>query len=269
MSEPSKKIILTEKLVNKVFHSGLRLSITSSNTNPHKEALLKLVPEETPRNIKKELYTEKIVEKLKKKEENDKKNLNRFNNEKNTNKVKTDIFFKENKKNSNLTLSQEEQGTTVKKEKISKKAIGEFVKKDCSVLYFNHQDKIETEIEKKRILVPSKSQIIKINHLIGSNPVNLLGKKEMNAYEKANQIDKNKQVASSNIRSSVGMKGVLQSENEENGSSIKKSQALNEKVNYFSSSILMGLSKEVDKKREIKTFRHVYDRNMKVTGYRD
>lgn len=265
MSESSKKIILTEKLVNKVFHSGLRLSINSSNTNPHKEVLLKLVPEETPSNKKKDLYIEKVEERVNKKEENEKKNLNRFNNEKNTNKVKTDIFFKQT---SNLTSSQEEQCPTIKKERISKKAIGEFVKKDSSLLCFN-QEEIETENDKRRILVPSKSQIIKINHLIGSNPVNFLGKKEMNAYVKANQIDKSKQVASMNIRSSNGMKSVLQSENEENGSSIKKSQALNQKVNYFSSSILKDFSKEADKKKEIKTFRHVYDRNMKVTGYRD
>ena len=235
------KFILTEKSTDKVFKSGLRLTVDKANTNPHKETLI--LPVRDDKQYLKKVDIKENFEKRKNDEDKMKiQNAKRYQvNESNTVKVKSNIYFNDFDTNPSISSSI----TSNLKPKVNS----------------NNNFKESNDID--RTLVPSKSQMIRITQMIGSNPVNLMNKSQINLYNQANntQSANNKTLVSNNIRNSNGMQSILKEKTKSNQSTIREAEILNSKVNNFSSSVLMSCDGLTEKKKTIKTFRHLFGRD--------
>lgn len=113
----------------------------------------------------------------------------------------------------------------------------------------------ETVVEEKT-LKPSKSQLLRITHLQGSNPATLFNSEQIEKYQKKNQVAYVKQVTSSSIHNSKGMKNALKGDD-------KNSKFL-EKITNYPAAGLKSCEGMTEKKKTLKTFRHIFDRNHKA-----
>ncbi len=243
----TNKFLLTEKSVDRVFKSGLRLSVKTANEHPHKETTLLQVPESQNKNfLKKVNQIESLNERSAQENKKITQNFNRYKLDNNTIKAKTNVYF--NDFDSKPFISSQ----------ISTSLKG---KNENSNRFQNQESIIE-----EKLLKPSQSQIIKIKQLTGSNAVNLLNKKEIDKYNKQNIVSQNRQVASYQINQSKGMFNILNEKNKSNKSTIREAEKLNSKVNNFPSSVITTSEAFTEKKKTVKTFRHLFS-NGKIGGF--
>lgn len=222
------KFLLTERNVNKTFVSGLRLSPNEAESNPHKES--KLVDINSKLNFRKIDFESVLKERSDKDEIKTTRNINRFKNNPVDLKYATQIEFNDYK-----TELDPRSG------------------KSKNISQLN-----QTMVE-ERSLKPSSSQLIRIKALNGSNPATLFNQTQINNFQKANKVPVGKQDVSSKIHNSGGMKISLKSDQ-----NCKSKDEPAEKIVNYSAMVIKNCDSMTEKKKTLKTFRHLFVKDNKI-----
>lgn len=222
------KFLLTERNVNKTFISGLRLSPNEAESNPHKES--NLVDINSKLNFRKIDFDSVLKERNVKDEVKTSRNINRFKNNPVDLKYTTQIEFNDYK--------TELDPRTANSKNISQ---------------------LSQSMVEERTLNPSSSQLIRIKALNGSNPATLYSQSQISNFQKTNKVPMSKQNASTKIHNSGGMKISLKSDQ-----NCKAKEEPAEKIVNYSATIIKGCDGMTEKKKTIKTFRHLFVKDNKI-----
>lgn len=120
-------------------------------------------------------------------------------------------------------------------------------------------------LPKEKTLKPSKSQLIRIKHLNGTNPAKLFNNNQINTYIKKEDelIHVNKKTASYSINNSNKMKATLKSDLNYKNDKDKKFVNECEKITNYSETVLRSFNnnnKNINNKNSKKTFRHLFNK---------
>lgn len=222
------KFLLTERNVNKTFISGLRLSPSEAESNPHKES--NLVDINSKLNYRKIDMDSVLKERSVVDEVKTARNINRFKNNPVDLKYTTQIEFNDYK-------------TTLDPRSEKSKNISQ----------------LSQSMVEERTLMPSSSQMIRIKALNGSNPATLYNQSQISSFQKMNKVPMNKQEASSKIHNSGGMKVSLKSDQ-----NCKSKDEPAEKIVNYSAVVIKNCDSMTEKKKTLKTFRHLFVKDNKI-----